>query len=158
MMLESQYVMGKCFILYYALKHNIKKTNIIKYLLIRELLVFIALSVRDKGSRDKRGYFLIFGGIVMPIVLICTMLTLNNSKELMNGETTTDVQSVYHINDNKITKVTMNGHMVRFKGDNELKKGDRISIKAKNVEIDNHQLIKPTVKDEQSFKYKKIDE
>lgn len=54
MMLESQYVMGKCFILYYALKHNIKKTNIIKYLLIRELLVFIALSVRDKGSIDKR--------------------------------------------------------------------------------------------------------
>lgn len=117
----------------------------------------VILSVRDKGNRDKRGYLLIFGGIAMSIVLICTTLALNNSKELMNGETTADVQSVYHINDNKITKVTMNGHMVRFKGDNELKKGDRISIKAKNVEIDNHQLIKPIVKDEQLFKYEKID-
>lgn len=116
----------------------------------------VILSMKDKGSRDRRGYFLMFGGIVMPIVLICGMIASNNSKELMNGETTADVQSVYHINDNKITKVTMNGHMVRFKGDNELKKGDRISIKAKNVEIDNHQLIKPTVKDEQSFKYEKI--
>lgn len=136
-------------------------TDLVAFTILIGILIVVLgviLSVKDKGSRDKRGYFLMFGGIVMSIVLICTMLTLNNSKELMNGETTADVQSVYHINNNKITKVTMNGHMVRFKGDNELKKGDRISIKAKNVEIDNHQLIKPTVKDEQSFKYKKIDE
>ena len=127
-------------------------TDLVAFTILIGILIVVLgviLSVRDKGSRDKRGYFLIFGGITMSIVLICTMLTLNNSKELMNGETTADVQSVYHINDNKITKVTMNGHMVRFKGDNELKKGDRISIKAKNVEIDNHQLIKPIVKDEQ---------
>lgn len=136
-------------------------TDLVAFTILIGILIVVLgviLSVRDKGSRDKRGYFLIFGGIAMSIVLICTILTLNDSKELMNGETTADVQSVYHINDNKITKVTMNGHMVRFKGDNELKKGDRISIKAKNVEIDNHQLIKPTVKDEQSFKYEKIDE
>lgn len=116
----------------------------------------IVLLSKDKGSRDKRGYLLIFGGIAMSVVLICTMIASNNSKELMNGETTTEIQSVYHIDDNKITKVNINGHMVKFKGDNELKKGDRIHIKAKDVEIDDNKLIMHTVKDKQSFKYEKI--
>lgn len=39
--------MGKCFILYYALKYNIKKTNMIKYLLIRELFVFIEFHITN---------------------------------------------------------------------------------------------------------------
>lgn len=136
-------------------------TDLVAFTVIISMFIVvlgIILLSKDKGSRDKRGYLLIFGGITMSIVLMGAMIASNNSKELMNGEITADVQSVYHINDNKITKVNINGHMVRFKGDNELKKGDRISIKAKNVEIDNHQLIKPIVKDEQLFKYEKIDE
>lgn len=116
----------------------------------------IILLSKDKGSRDKRGYLLIFGGIAMSIVLICAIIASNDSKELMNGKTTADVQSVYHINDNKITKVNINDHMIRIKGDNELKKGDRIHIKAKDVEIDDNKLIMHTVKDKQSFKYEKI--
>lgn len=117
----------------------------------------IILLSKDKGSRDKRGYLLIFGGIAMSIVLICTMIASNNSKELMNGETTADVQSVYHINDDKITKVNINDHMVRIKGDNELKKGDRIRIKAKNVEVYENKFIQYTISGNQSFEYEKID-
>lgn len=116
----------------------------------------IILLSKDKGSRDKRGYLLIFGSISMSIVLICTMLTLNDSKELMNGEDTADVQSVYHVDGDKITKVDINGHVVKFKDDNELKKDDRIHIKAKDVEVYNNKLIMHTVKDEQSFKYEKV--
>ena len=116
----------------------------------------IVLLSKDKGSRDKRGYLLIFGGIAMSVVLICTMIASNNSKELMNGETTTEIQSVYHIDDNKITKVNINGHMVKFKGDNELKKGDHIRIKAKNVQIDEDKFIQRTRSHEESFEYEKI--
>lgn len=118
----------------------------------------IILLSKDKGSGDKRGYLLIFGGIAMSIVLICAIITSNDSKELMNGKTTADVQSVCHINDDKITKVNINDHMVRFKGDNDLKKGDRIHIKAKDVEVDDNKLIMHTVKDKQLFKYEKVNE
>ena len=116
----------------------------------------IILLSKDKGSRDKRGYLLIFGGIVMSIVLLGAMIASNNSKELMNGETKTNVQSVYHVDDDKITKVDINGHVVKFKDDNELKKGDRVRIKAKNIQIDEDKFIQHNFSDNQSFKYEKV--
>lgn len=117
----------------------------------------IILLARDKGSKDKKGHLLILGSISMSIVLLGAMIASNDSKELMNGEDTADVQSVYHVDGEKITKVDINGHVAKFKDNNELKKGDRIRIKAKNVKVDEDKFIQHTSSDNQSFEYEKID-
>ena len=44
-------------------------------------------------------------GILAVIFFNIIIVTNNQSEALMNGETTTDVQSVYHINGDKIAKL-----------------------------------------------------
>ena len=77
----------------------------------------------------------------------------------MNGETTTDVQSVYHINGDKIEKLNVDEHPIRLDIDDNLKKGDRIHLKAKNVEIRKNNTIKyDSLKGKQAFQYEKVNE
>ena len=125
--------------------------------IILSVLMFVGgLMLRIKNKNKGRAYVLMIFGIIFSAFIISGVFTGNQGVKIMNGEATADVQSVYHVDGDKITKVDINGHVVKFKDDNELKKDDRIHIKAKDVEIDNNKLIMHTVKDKQSFKYEKI--
>ena len=95
---------------------------------------------------------------ILAVIFFNIIIVINNQSEaLMNGETKTGVQSVYHINGDKIAKLTVDGHSIRLEIDDDLKKGDRISIKAKNVEIRKNNTIKyDSLKGKQAFQYEKV--
>lgn len=109
----------------------------------------------EKSHRILSGAITIMG-ILAVIFFNVTIVTNNQSEALMNGETTTDVQSVYHINGDKIAKLNVDEHPIRLDIDDNLKKGDRIHIKAKNVEVHNNNIIKYNDNDRQLFKYEKV--
>lgn len=122
------------------------------------VLILLAGFVIRKSTDKTWGNFIIGLGIIVIIVLNIVVVIGNQSKELMNGESTTNVQSVYHVNGDKVVKLNVDGHPIRLKYDNELKKGDRVYIKAKNVEICNNNTIKYDNIDRQLFKYEKVNE
>lgn len=112
----------------------------------------------EKSNRILSGAITIMG-ILAVIFFNVTIVTNNQSEALMNGETTTDVQSVYHINGDKIAKLNVDGHPIRLDIDDNLKKGDRIHLKAKNVEIRKNNTIKyDSLKGKQAFQYEKVNE
>lgn len=115
------------------------------------------LVLRIKNKNKGRAYALMIFGIIFLAFIISGVFTGHQGVKLMNGEDTADVQSVYHVDGDKITKVDINGHIVKFEDDNELKKGDRIRIKAKNVQIDEDKFIQRTLLHGESFEYEKID-
>jgi len=120
------------------------------------VVVFMA-GFAIRRSVDKTSGNLIMGlGVAIIIILNIIVVVSNQSKELMNGESTISVQSAYHINGNKIVKLNVDGHPIRLKDDNELRKGDRVHIKAKNVEVHNNNIIKYNDNDRQLFKYEKV--
>lgn len=123
------------------------------------LIGIVLYKISDVKLNQIIGRSMIFMGILAVIIPNITVFTNNQSKALMNGETTTDVQSVYHINDDKIAKLNIDGHPIRLSIDDDLKKGDRISIKAKNVEILKNNTIRyNNLKGKQSFQYEKVNE
>lgn len=110
----------------------------------------------EKSHRILSGAITIMG-ILAVIFFNVTIVTNNQSETLMNGETMTDVQSVYHINGDKIAKLNVDGHPIRLDIDDNLKKGDRIHLKAKNVEIRKNDTIKyDSLKGKQAFQYEKM--
>ena len=115
------------------------------------------LALRIKNKNKGFAYPLMIFGIIFSVFIISGVFTGNQGIKIMNGKDTADVQSVYHVDGDKITKVNINGHVVKFKDDNELKKGDRIRIKAKNVEVYENKFIQYTISGNQSFEYEKID-
>lgn len=115
------------------------------------------LVLRMKNKNKGYAYPLMIFGIIFLAFIISGVFTGHQGVKLMNGEDIADVQSVYHVDGDKITKVDINGHIVKFEDDNELKKGDRICIKAKNVQIDEDKFIQRTLLHGESFEYEKID-
>lgn len=115
------------------------------------------LVLRIKNKNKGYAYPLMIFGIIFSVFIISGVFTGNQGIKIMNGEDTADVQSVYHVDGDKITKVDINGHVVKFKDDNDLKKGDHIRIKAKNVQIDEDKFIQRTLLHGESFEYEKID-
>lgn len=112
----------------------------------------------EKSHRILSGAITIMG-ILAVIFFNVTIVTNNQSEALMNGETTTDIQSVYHINGDKIAKLNVDEHPIRLDIDDNLKKGDRIHLKAKNVEIRRNNTIKyDSLKGKQAFQYEKVNE
>lgn len=112
----------------------------------------------EKSHRILSGAITIMG-ILAVIFFNIIIVTNNQSEALMNGETTTDVQSVYHINGDKIAKLNVDGHPIILEIDDNLKKDDRIHLKAKNVEIRKNNTIKyDSLKGKQVFQYEKVNE
>lgn len=125
--------------------------------IILSVLMFVGgLMLRIKNKNKGRAYVLMIFGIIFSAFIISGVFTGNQGVKIMNGEATADVQSVYHVDGDKITKVDINGHVVKFEDDNELKKGDRIRIKAKNIQIDEDKFIQRTLLHGESFEYEKI--
>lgn len=122
------------------------------------VLILLAGFVIRKSTDKTWGNFIIGLGIIVIIVLNIVVVIGNQSKELMNGESTTNVQSVYHVNGDKVVKLNVDGHPIRLKYDNELKKDDRVRLKAKNVEVRNNNTIKYDNHNRQLFKYEKVNE
>ena len=123
------------------------------------VLILLAGFVIRKSTDKTWGNFIIGLGIIVIIVLnTVVVIAGNQSKELMNGESTTNVQSVYYINGDKIVKLNVDGHPIRLKYDEELKKDDRVRLKAKNVEVRNNNTIKYDNHNRQLFKYEKVNE
>lgn len=123
------------------------------------VLILLAGFVIRKSTDKTWGNFIIGLGVLVIIVLnTVVVIAGNQSKELMNGESTTNVQSVYYINGDKIVKLNVDGHPIRLKYDEELKKDDRVRLKAKNVEVRNNNTIKYDNHNRQLFKYEKVNE
>lgn len=119
-------------------------------------IIALMLGFVIRRSADKTLGNLLMGFGVIVIILNIVFIIGNQSEELMNGESTTSVQSAYHINGDKIVKLNVDGHPIRLKDDNELRKGDRVHIKAKNVEVRNDNTIKSNNNGRQLFKYEKM--
>lgn len=132
--------------------------NIALVIIFTILGIFIMMAgfVIRKSTDKTYGNFIMGFGILFIIVLNIVVVAGNQSKELMNGESTTNVQSVYYVNGDKIVKLNVDGHPIRLKYDDELKKGDRVRLKAKNVEVRNNNTIKYNNNNRQLFKYEKV--
>lgn len=136
------------------LRYNIELVIILTML---GVLILLAGFVIRKSTNKTIGNFIIGLGIAVIIILNSVVVVAGNqSKELMNGESTTNVQSVYYVNGDKIVKLNVDGHPIRLEYDKELKKGDRVHIKAKNVEVRNNNTIKYDSINSQLFKYEKV--
>lgn len=130
-------------------------TLVAVFTIIGALIFIMGFFIRQNANKTLGNLFIGLS-IVAIIVFNVLIVVSNQSKELMNGESTTNVQSVYHVNGDKIVKLNINGHHIKLKGDNELKKDDSIYIKAKNVEVLKNNTVKNNNLDSQLFKYEKV--
>lgn len=130
-------------------------TLVAVFTIIGALIFIMGFFIRQNANKTLGNLFIGLS-IVAIIVFNVLIVVSNQSKELMNGESTTNVQSVYHVNGDKIVKLNINGHHIKLKGDNELKKDDSVYIKAKNVEVLKNNTVKNNNLDSQLFKYEKV--
>ena len=128
---------------------------VIGFTMIGVSILIIGFAIRIRAIKTLGNLFMCLG-IVAIIVFNVIIVVNNQSKELMSGESTTDVQSVYYVNGDKIVKLNVDGHHIKLEDDNELKKGDSVYIKAKNVEVLKNNTIKYNNLDNQLFKYEKV--
>lgn len=133
--------------------HNF--ASVISFTMIGITILIAGFAIRISVLKKLGNLFMCIG-IVAIIVFNVIIVVNNQSKELMNGESTIDVQSVYYVNGDKIVKLNVNGHHIKLEDDNELKKGDSVYIKAKNVEVLKNNTIKYNNLDNQLFKYEKV--
>jgi high-affinity K+ transport system ATPase subunit B len=147
---------------------NFKKINIFDifyynltlvtiFIIIGVLMLIMGIFICQNSYKYKTLGNLFIGLSIIAIIVFNVLIVVSNqSKELMNGKSTTNVQSVYHVNGDKIAKLNINGHYIKLKGDNELKKDDSVYIKAKNVEVLKNNTVKYNNLDNQLFKYEKV--
>lgn len=132
-------------------------TLVAVFTIIGALMLIMGFFIRQNSYKYKALGNLFIGLSIVAIIVFNVLIVVSNqSKELMNGESTTNVQSVYHVNGDKIVKLNINGHHIKLKGDNELKKDDSVYIKAKNVEVLKNNTVKNNNLDSQLFKYEKV--
>lgn len=133
--------------------HNF--ASVISFTMIGITILIAGFAIRISVIKKLGNLFMCIG--IVAIIAFNVIIVVNNqSKELMNGESTIDVQSVYYVNGDKIVKLNVNGHHIKLENDNELKKGDSVYIKAKNVEVLKNNTIKYNNLDNQLFKYEKV--